>query len=226
MKRRKLAFGTLVVVLVLLISTPAWAALQQAAYWPMKETSGPMLDASGNGNNGVVSNMKDRTGTTYVFDGSKSHVIVPDDSSLDPGSNDITLTARVKVNGTSLDDDSYDVVRKGLVTTSGGDYKLEIIRKSGDPTVGKLHCLFKGTKGKVDRVASPDVVDGSWHTLRCTKTSGQVVASVGSKSYATSGSAGSISNSSNVMVGGKTVDPRPDDMFDGTMDFVGIDIGQ
>jgi hypothetical protein len=226
MKRKKLAVGTLVGVLVLLATTPAWAALQQAAYWPMKETSGPMLDASGNGNNGVPSNLQDRTGTTYVFDGSTSHVIVPDDYSLDPRANDITLKARVKVNGTSLDDDSYDVVRKGFVTTSGGDYKLEIIRKSGDPTVGKLHCLFKGSGGTVDRVASPDVVDGAWHTLTCAKTSGSVVAKVGKRSFATSGSAGSISNSSNVMVGGKTVDPRPDDMFDGEMDYVGIDIAR
>lgn len=226
MGRRELALGTLVVVLVLLIAAPAWAALHQAAYWPMKETSGPMLDASGNGNNGVVSNMKDRTGTTYVFNGSTSHVIVPDDSSLDPRSNDITLTARVKVNSKSLDDDSYDVVRKGFVTTSGGDYKLEIVRKSGDASVGQLHCLFKGSGGTVDRVASPDVVDGAWHTLRCARTSNSVVASVGSKSYSASGSAGSISNSSNVMVGGKTVDPKPDDMFDGEMDFVGIDIAR
>ena len=226
MRRKKLAVGTLVGVLVLLATTPAWAALQQAAYWPMKETSGPMLDASGNGNNGVVSNMKDRTGTTYVFNGSTSHVIVPDDSSLDPGSSDITLTARVKVTSKSLDDDSYDVVRKGFVTTSGGDYKLEIIRKSGDPSVGKLHCLFKGSGGTVDKVASPDVVDGAWHTLRCARTSNSVVASVGKNSFSTSGSAGSISNSSNVMVGGKTVDPRPDDMFEGEMDCVGIDIGQ
>ena len=226
MKRKKLAVGTLVGVLVLLATTPAWAALPPAAYWPMKETSGPMLDTSGNNNDSVRTNLKDRTGTTYVFNGSTSHVIVPDDSSLDPGASDITLTARVKVNGTSLDDDSYDIVRKGLVTTSGGDYKLEIVRKSGDPKVGKLHCLFKGSGGTVDRVASPDVVDGAWHTLKCAKTSNSVVASVGSSSYSKSGSAGSISNSSNVMVGGKTVDPKPDDMFDGTMDFVGIDIGR
>ena len=225
MKRKKLAVGTLVAVLVLLITTPAWAVLPHAAYWAMKETSGPMLDASGNGNDGVPKNLEDRTGTTYEFNGSTSHVIVPDDSSLDPRDNDITLTARVKVNGASLDDDSYDIVRKGLVTTSGGDYKLEIVRKSGDSTVGKLHCLFKGSGGTVDKLASPDVVDGAWHTLRCAKTSNSVVASVGSNSYSKSGSAGSISNPTNVMVGAKTAVPL-DDTFDGKMDFVSIDIGR
>jgi hypothetical protein len=39
------------------------------------------------------------------------------------------------------------------------------------------------------------------------------------------GSAGSISNPTNVMVGAKTADPF-DDTFYGWMDFVGIDISQ
>jgi hypothetical protein len=39
------------------------------------------------------------------------------------------------------------------------------------------------------------------------------------------GSAGSISNPTNVMVGAKTAVPL-DDVFDGSMDFVGIDISQ
>jgi hypothetical protein len=39
----------------------------------------------------------------------------------------------------------YDVVRKGLVTIEGGHYKMEMRRKATDPTVGELHCLFKGS---------------------------------------------------------------------------------
>jgi hypothetical protein len=35
------------------------------------------------------------------------------------------------------------------------------------PTVGKLHCLFKGSGGTVSKVAQPDIVDGRWHTLAC-----------------------------------------------------------
>jgi hypothetical protein len=125
------------------------------------------------------------------------------------------------VNGQSLDDDSYDVVRKGLAATAGGDYKMEI-KGTSDPTVGRLHCLFKGSGGRVSRVAPVDIVDGRWHTLECVKRSNVVVAKVDGESYKKAGSAGSISNSTNVMVGAKTADPF-DDMFDGSMNFVRID---
>jgi hypothetical protein len=157
-----LASFVLAVALVLMASSPAWAALLKAADWRMNETSGQMRDSSGNGNNGiptdVVQGVQKRNKLTYVFNGSTSRVVVADNNSLDPGANDITLTASVK--GEALDDDSYDVVRKGLVTTEGGDYKMEIKRKFDDPTVGRLHCLFKGTGGTVSRVARPDIVDG------------------------------------------------------------------
>ena len=208
---------------LLLASGVAWAALMPAALWQMNETEGQMLDSSGNGNNGTPTNVT-QTGSTYVFDGSTSHVPVPDADSLDPQENDITLTARVKVNGESLDDDSYDVVRKGFVTTPGGDYKMEIKRIKADPTVGKLHCFFRGT-AKVNRVANRDIVDGNWHTLECVKTSGSVVAKVDGKSFIQTGSAGSIANDAGVMVGAKKADPF-DDMFDGWMDYVSIDIAQ
>ena len=69
-------------------------------------------------------------------------------------------------------------------------------------------------------------MDGNWHKLECIKTSTSVVARVDGKSGSTkAGSAGSISNSTNVMVGAKTADPL-DDVFDGKMDFVSIDISQ
>jgi hypothetical protein len=127
------------------------------------------------------------------------------------------------VNGESLDDDSYDIVRKGFVTTAGGDYKMEIKRINADPTIGRLHCLFRGNEATVYRVARPDIVDGNWHTLECVKTSESVVARVDGRSYTRTGSAGSIANESVVMVGAKKADPF-DDMFDGSMDFVSIDI--
>jgi hypothetical protein len=223
MKHRKLALGPLVVVLVVLMAaSPAWAVLLKAADWQMNETSGQMLDSSGNNNNGTPTDVL-QTGSTYAFNGSTSHVVVPDADSLDPQANDITLTARVMVNGQSLDDDSYDVVRKGLVTTEGGDYKMEIKRIKADPTIGKLHCFFRGTDATVYKVANRDIVDGNWHTLECIKTSTSVVAKVDGRSFTKTGSAGSIANASAVMVGAKQANPF-DDMFDGSMDFVSIDI--
>jgi len=70
-----------------------------------------------------------------------------------------------------------------------------------------------------------DIVDGNWHTLECIKTSTSVVAKVDGRSFTKTGSAGSIANASGVMVGAKKADPF-DDMFDGSMDFVSIEIAQ
>ena len=214
------------VIVVVLLAAPSYAdVLPTGADWQMNETSGQMIDSSGNNNNGDPTDV-DQTGSSYVFNGSTSYVLVPDSDSLDPQGKDITLKARVKVTDKPMDDDSYDIVRKGLSATPGGDYKMEI-KRGADPTVGKLHCLFKGDGGTVDKVARRDIVDGNWHTLECVKTRSSVVARVDGKSGSTkAGSAGSISNPTNVMVGAKTVTPRPDDMFDGKIDFVGIDISQ
>ncbi len=67
-------------------------------------------------------------------------------SSKRPQANDITITASVRVNGESLNDDSYDVVRKGLSTTAGGDYKMEI-KGTSDPT-GPASLPLQGDRGQ------------------------------------------------------------------------------
>ena len=221
-KARVSVFGVVAVMFVALMASPAWAELLKGADWQMNETSGQMIDSSANNNDGTPKDVV-RTGSAYGFNGSTSYVVVPDSDSLDPEESDITLSAGVKVTDKPMDDDSYDIVRKGLVTTPGGDYKMEIKRGAAS-TVGKLHCLFKGDGGMVDKVARQDIVDGNFHKLECIKTRTSVVAKVDGKSGSTkAGSAGSISNSTNVMVGAKTANPL-DDVFDGKMDFVSIDI--
>jgi hypothetical protein len=225
-KRRRalLASGILAVAGMLMASSSAWAVLVKAADWQMNETSGQMLDSSGQGNHGTLTDVV-QTGSAYVFNGSTSYVAVSDSDSLDPLEKDITLRARVMVTDALMDDDSYDIVRKGLAGRPGGQYKMEITR-AADPTVGKLNCLFQGSGGTVNKVSRRDIVDGNWHTLECIKTSTSVVARVdGRRGSTKAGSAGSISNPTNVLVGAKTVLPL-DDTFDGSMDFVSIDIAQ
>ena len=231
-KARVSVFVVVAGMIVASMASPAWAVLLKGADWQMVETSGQMIDSSGNNNNGTPKDVV-RTGSAYVFNGSTSYVAVPDAGSLDPQAKDIKLTARIRVNGQALDDDSYDIVRKGLAGRPGGDYKMEI-KRAADPTVGKLHCLFQGSGGTVDKVARGgdiaargDIVDGEWHTLECIKTSASVEARVdGSGGSPKAGSAGSISNPTNVMVGAKTAVPLLDDTFDGKMDYVSIDIAR
>jgi hypothetical protein len=69
--------------MLLMASPPVWAVLLKAADWQMSETSGPMIDSSGNNDNGSPTDVL-RTGRNYVFDGSTSRVAVPDNDSLDP----------------------------------------------------------------------------------------------------------------------------------------------
>src|SRR5215208_3994672 len=150
MKRTVVLSAT--VIVVLLLAAPSYAdVLLTGADWQMNETSGQMIDSSGNNNNGDPTDVRQR-GSRYVFNGSTSYVLLPDSDSLDPQEKDITLRARVKVTDAPMDEDSYDIVRKGLSSTPGGDYKMEI-KRAADPTVGKLHCLFKGDGGTVDKVA-------------------------------------------------------------------------
>ena len=215
------------VVLVLLLAAPSYAGilLLAGADWQMNETEGQMIDSSGNNNNGSPTDVL-QTGSKYVFNGSTSYVAVPDNDSLDPAEEDITLRARVMVPDEPMDDDSYDVVRKGLAGRPGGQYKMEIKRAAADPTVGKLNCLFQGSGGTVNKVSRRDIVDGNWHTLECIKTADSVVVRVDGRNGSTkAGSAGSISNPTNVLVGAKTTNPF-DEMFEGEMDFVSIDIAQ
>jgi hypothetical protein len=79
---------------MLMASSPAWALLLKAADWQMNETSEPMIDSSGNSNDGtptdVVQEVQKRNKLTYVFNGSTSRVVVPDNDSLDPAARDIS----------------------------------------------------------------------------------------------------------------------------------------
>ena len=60
-------------IMASMASPPAWAVLLKAADWRMNETSGKMIDSSRHNNNGTPSRVV-RTGSTYVFNGSTSHV--------------------------------------------------------------------------------------------------------------------------------------------------------
>src|SRR3712207_3429716 len=84
MKRTVLLSAT--VIVVLLLAAPSYAdVLLTAADWQMDETSGQMIDSSGNENNGDPTDVR-QTGSRYVFNGSTSYVVVPDSDSLDPRS--------------------------------------------------------------------------------------------------------------------------------------------
>lgn len=226
--RKKLIWVVAGALLVALAPSTAFAAL--VAEWKMDEPEGAttMNDSAsfGGANNGRINSVMTGvpplvSGRAYQFDGATSYVEVDDDASLDPGSANITVQATVKIEDGEILDDSYDIIRKGITSTPGGDWKMEV-KRGADTRVGKLLCLFKGSGGTVRKQAKPDVVDGNAHTLGCVKTADKVQAVVDGRAFTSLGNAGSIANAAPLTLGSKVAG---DDVLQGVLDHVTINIG-
>lgn len=234
----KKQLGGVVAGAAMVVLVPAAAQAVVVADWEMDESAGAtvMVDSVGNHNGNInsvatgVDGLVGDGGAAYQFDGVTSWVDIPDpDGTLNPGSADMTITATVKVADATMTDDSYEVIRKGLVTSKGGDWKMEIKRKGTNATVGKLHCVFKGvlpngTNSLAGVSAAKDIVDGQVHKLQCVRTSTGVQAivddglSVGKLTKAS----GNIANAVYPLIGSKV---QGDDVMQGVIDQVKIDIG-
>jgi concanavalin A-like lectin/glucanase superfamily protein len=206
------------IAFVLAAPRPAFAATA-VARWHMNESSGQMIDSSGSGNHGTLSNVTrvspgfDGTGRAYSFNGTSSRVIVPASPSLNPGAQGITITAHVRFSDRpppSVGD--YDLVRKG-----SGIYKMEIVRS------GQAFCRFAGSNGVLTLKAGPNLADGRWHTIVCRKTSSSIRLTVDGSSWSKGGNVGSISSSSILVLSGKPT--GSEDRYRGVMDEVSIVVG-
>src|SRR5215213_7269996 len=123
------------------IST-ASAASTATAVWLMSETSGTtMTDSSGYANNGTTYNVTMTGANGYVFDPAKrSKVVVHDSATLDPGSKTFSYSVKVKTSRVPASGTDYDLLRKGVTATTGGEYKIEILNVNGQ---GRAFCLVK-----------------------------------------------------------------------------------
>jgi hypothetical protein len=180
------------------------------ASWQMNEKTGVAVDSLGE-NDGTLHGGIVRTGSGYHFNGSSGYVSVPNSASLNPGSRNITLTAKFTLDSAPASGKDYDLVRKGLAGTKGGDYKMEVLSS------GKALCLFRGTNA-VSVTGGSNLGTGT-HTVKCVKTSSAVKLIVdGSTKASKSAVAGPISNSSSVFLGAKP----GDDWTKGLVDFITI----
>lgn len=217
---KRLGVALLIVLALSLIGVPATAAPTVVAQWHMDETSGTIaVDATGNGHNGVNTNIAfvapgfDGTGGAYSFNGA-SRVVIPDSPSLNPGSQDITLTASVRTSTLPGSVGDYDLIRKSKAKQI---YKMEILSN------GTAFCKFKGTSGGGGAKGGPNVVDGLWHTIACTKTANLISLTVDGVTVATKARmVGSISPPIDLYLGRK---PDGTDPYTGLMDEVSITIG-
>ena len=212
-RRMRMAIAGLGVAALGAMTMPMGAA-QAAAFgasWQLNEKTGAAVDSSGNGNNGTLHGGIIRTGSGYHFDGSSGYVSVPNSASLNPGSGSITLTVKFTLDAKPASGKDYDLVRKGLAGTKGGEYKMEVLSS------GKALCRFSGTAG-VTVTGGTNLGTGT-HTVKCVKTSSSVKLIVdGSTKASSNATVGPISNSSAVDLGAKP----GDDWTKGLIDFITI----
>jgi Concanavalin A-like lectin/glucanases superfamily len=198
----------------------ASAATATVALWHMDETSGAVMrDSSGHGNNGALHNVAvgqtSPHGKAYGFNGTSSYVKVADDPSLDPARAPVSVSLKVKFSQRPASNRDYDLLRKGLATTAGGDYKIEIL------DTGMAFCVFKGSAGTASLTRGPNLGNGRWHTIQCTKIDHSIKLVVDGTVYSRAVTVGSIANSSSVVIGAKP----GDDYFKGLLDEVRVVVG-
>jgi hypothetical protein len=179
------------------------------AHWSLDEVgSATAFDSSGNSNNGTNDNIVG-DGSGYTFNGTDSRVIVPTSGSLNPGSADFSWSVTLSMSAPpSPVGETYDVLRKGLVTNKGGDYKLEVKNVKGKALA---RCVAKtvragGTKVLASIQGTKTLADGQPHVVTCLKTSTSITLKVDSlaprtKTYA--GGLGSVSNTADLALGAK-----------------------
>jgi hypothetical protein len=217
LRRLVIAAGAAMTLVVL--STPAHAASSVRAQWQMDKLP-TMVDSAGGDNNGTTRNIT-LSGGAYKFNGTSSEATAPDKSNLDPGTAGARLTAKISMTKVPQSGQTFDVVRKGLTTSSGGYYKMEIRRSTSGAAVAA--CVFKDGSGRVgEAVGTTNLANKGFVTVTCRKTTSGVTMTAAGQTKTISMTLGSISNSAAVYVGGKG---DGTDWFPGLMDSVKIEIG-
>ncbi len=214
-------------------AAPASASEALVAHWTFDEVnSSTALDSSGLGNNGVNHNIVGN-GTGYVFNGANSRVIVNSSPSLNPGASNFSFGASIVMTAPPLPvGETYDVMRKGLVTTAGGDYKFEVKNVKGKALA---RCVAKTVKPGGAKVlaaiqGTTNLADGKEHQVTCSKTASTITLQVDSlplrvKTFASG--LGGVSNTSSLALGAKaeTSASTGFDWYEGVINDAWVSIG-
>jgi hypothetical protein len=129
-----------------------------------------VTDSSGRGNDGIkqgspLLGQPGRFGTAYSFEVDGSWVQVASEPALNPDLRDFMISGWVNFAAAPEPGETFDVFRKGLSHTRGGEYKLEILPG------GRVKCSVKDWRGHTGWVLDQtDVADESWHSVACART--------------------------------------------------------
>jgi hypothetical protein len=198
-----------VVAAVILAAPSAQAAQGYRAHWTLDEIgSGTAFDSSGNHNDGANFNVAG-DGDGYTFNGESSRVIVPNSPTLNSGTGDFSWGVTLSMTEPPMPvGETYDILRKGLAGSKGGDYKLEIMNSGGK---AKARCVFNsvlpsGVRANLAQLDANSLADGRLHTITCTKTANAITVQVDShtpKTKTISGGLGTVSNTFDLALGAK-----------------------
>jgi hypothetical protein len=222
-RRRTSASGLALAMTAILVMAGSVSAASPTALWHLDERSGSTAhDATGHGYDGAIKNMKlgvaGAVGTAFEFNGTSSRILVNDAPGLRAGDQDIAVSLRVSF--TTVPGEDYDLIRKGLSSSSGGDWKMEILRSSGKAVAS---CYWKGSKASKAKTAGPSLADGKWHTITCEKHATQVALVVDGQRYTSTTTIGRIDNTAQLSIGAKA--GSGGDWYKGRMDEVSLTIG-
>ncbi len=150
-----------------------------------------------------------------------------DSASLSPGASDFSFSATLTTNVPAAGTD-YDVIRKGLASTRGGEYKIEVLHVNG---IAKAMCLVKDSNKNVASVRwSPagGLADGRQYMITCAKTATGVTLNLAAssddgaswtsykaRSKTVSGGLGTVANDGKLFIGTKS--DTGGDPFNGTL---------
>jgi hypothetical protein len=185
----------------------------------MDEMSGLVMNDSVKGHNGTLRNVQlglpGFSGFAYGFNGS-SYVTVPSAADLNPGNANLTVTIHLQTTGSPPPPPAdWDLIRKGVYTTAGGEFKVEFQQS------GQASCGFKGSAGYSELIAGPALNNGQWHTIQCVKTASAIKLTVDGQTFSKSATLGSIANTDPVVLGS-----RPGaDWYRGALDDASIQVG-
>jgi hypothetical protein len=219
---------------VLLVASAAAAAETPLASWDMEQTAA-MIDSSvvggHNGTTTAISSIDGVIGHGYSFNGVTSRVVVSNpDGDLNPGDRDFSFTVHVRfTEAPSVNQGTYDLMRKGNSTTPGGYWKTEVVR--ADTGAARIGCYFGGSANpSAKRVAGGDLADDAWHTITCKRTTATPTAPakiwtiIDGVAASKTVTVGTIANSDPVLLGSKTATGKVGDPYKGWMDEVSISI--
>jgi hypothetical protein len=222
--RTLLGMSTAAIFAVGVWAAPAASAATTGGAWDLDELSGTVAaDSSGSGNNGTILGPVQRgvpghTGTGFSFAAPGSWVEVKSKASLNPGKSSFSFSAWVNFSRAPASGETYDVIRKGLSATAGGEYKLEII--SG----GRAKCEAKDVARVRGVMTFPklNLADGQWHQVGCARTATGWSVIVDGKVKTKAIVFGSIGNTKSLSIGSNY---GKEDFNPGVVDEVRLSIG-